>query len=183
MEKIKTFLAGPDCFYPNFEEMRKEKIRVCEEYGLEVLPFGSDAEKKDDKPVTDHSICWDNIERLENSDLVIANLTHFRGPEPDSGTVYECAYAFAKGKKVYAYYDYVDMVTAVEKEYGPVTWEETVKDDGTVVKSPKDKDGRSIENWGKALNLMLTGSFPCIHGSFEDVMKVIAKDLGLVKRA
>ena len=74
------------------------------------------------------------------------------------------------------------MVTAVEKFYGPVTWKEVRKDDGRVVNSPFDKDGRSIENWGKMLNLMLTSTITCVQGSFEDLMQVVAKDLGLVRK-
>lgn len=182
MEKIKTFLAGPDCFYPNYKEIREAKIKLCEKYGLVVLP-NDEYPDEEIKPVTDHSICWTNIKRLEKCDLILANLEHFRGPEPDSGTVFECAYAFAQGKKVYAYYDYPDMITAVEKEYGPVTWKEVVKDDGTVVNSPKDKKGRSIENWGKGINLMLTGTITCVHGNFENLLEVVAKDLNLTKRA
>lgn len=181
-KKIYTFLAGPDCFYPDFEQRKAEKRRLCEQYGLTPLP---NEEFPDDmgNPVTDHSICWGNIKRLEKCELILANLEAFRGPEPDSGTVFECVYAYAKGKKVYAYYDYKDMVTAVEKLHGPVTWREVAKPDGSMVNKPFDKDGNAIENWGKMLNLMLTGTFTCIHGTFEDLLEVVAKDLGLTKKA
>ena len=180
-KKIYTFLAGPDCFYPNFKELRENKRHICEEYGLTALP-NDEFPDVIEQPVTDYNICWSNIKRLEKCELILANLEAFRGPEPDAGTVFECIYAYTKGKKVYAYYDYPDMVTAVEKFYGPVTWKEVRKDDGRVVNSPFDKDGRSIENWGKMLNLMLTSTITCVQGSFEDLMQVVAKDLGLVRK-
>lgn len=181
MEKILTFLAGPDCFYPNYNEWRQKKREQCEKYGLVPLP-NDEYPDEIQQPVTDHSICWGNIKRLEKCDLILANLEAFRGSEPDSGTVFECVYAYAKGKKVYAYYNYPDMVTAVEKEYGPVTWRMVKKGDGREANTPFDKEGRSIENWGRMINLMLTGTITCIHGTFEDLLEVVAKDLGLTKK-
>ena len=90
-------------------------------------------------------------------------------------------YAYAKGKKVYAYYDEEDMITAVDKYYGPVTWKEETTPDGKVIKKAYDKDGAFIEDWGKMVNLMMTGTFPCICGTLEDALELAAKDLGLKK--
>ena len=35
---IYTFLAGPDCFYPDFEEVKAQKQALCKQYGLTPLP-------------------------------------------------------------------------------------------------------------------------------------------------
>jgi nucleoside 2-deoxyribosyltransferase len=179
-KKIYTFLAGPDCFYPDFDEVRTKKQELCRQYGLEPLPNDEFPDILPENP-TDYDICWMNIKRLDRCELVLANLCHFRGSEPDAGTVWDAGYAYAKGKKVYAYYDYPDMLTAVEKEYSPITWVEEERG-GKTVKIPKDKDGANVENFGKMLNLMMTGTFPCIHGTLEDVLEVVAKDLGLTKK-
>ena len=177
---IYTFLAGPDCFYPDFEEVKAQKQALCKQYGLTPLP-NDEFPDVIEPPVTSDKVCWMNIKRLERCELVFANFKHFRGSEPDAGTVWEAVYAYAKGKKVYAYYDEEDMITAVDKYYGPVTWKEETTPDGKVIKKAYDKDGAFIEDWGKMVNLMMTGTFPCICGTLEDALELAAKDLGLKK--
>ena len=95
-----------------------------------------------------------------------------------ANTVYDTS---CPGIKVYAYYDEEDMITAVDKYYGPVTWKEETTPDGKVIKKAYDKDGAFIEDWGKMVNLMMTGTFPCICGTLEDALELAAKDLGLKK--
>lgn len=46
-----------------------------------------------------------NEAMIETCDAVIANLSPFRGAEPDSGTAYECGFARALGKSVLVYTD------------------------------------------------------------------------------
>lgn len=180
-EKIYTFIAGPDCFYPDFEEVRAKKQALCRSYGLEPLP-NDEFPDIVEPPVTSKKICDMNRARLDRCSLVLANLTAFRGTEPDAGTVWEAVYGFTKGKRVYAYFDYPDMIASAEAHYGPVEWREEKGENGEIIKKAYDRDGAFIEDWGSMLNLMLTGSFPCIHGSFEDLLEYVAKDLGLTKK-
>jgi len=44
-----------------------------------------------------------NVDLLDRADIVIANLTPFRGPSMDVGTAFEIGFADARGKKVFGY--------------------------------------------------------------------------------
>jgi len=97
---------------------------------------------------------------------LIANLNPFRGViEPDSGTVFECAYAFAKGKWVIGYLgDQRDVLTKLRQaETGP----------------PADKkicpDGTWVEDFGLPLNLMLARGLTALTGSLDGAIKRAAE--------
>ena len=100
---------------------------------------------------------------IDNCDIVIANLNAFRGKEADSGTIWECGYAFALGKKVYGYMedtsDYVDRFASEEKDV-----EET---------ETYDQTGMAIEDFNHPINLMIACSASILQGEFEDVLKSI----------
>ena len=101
----KIYLAGPDVFKPESIQLGKEKKRVCLSQGFEGLyPLDNEisaegisrqelAKKIDDA----------NVAMIDQADGVIANLDPFRGPSADCGTVWECAYAKAKGIPVVGY--------------------------------------------------------------------------------
>ena len=73
--------------------------------------------------------------------MVLANLTPFRGTEPDSGTVFEMATAIAHGKIVVGYIN----STQIDGEM----WV-TIDDDGAIL----DENGCAIERFGLPINLM-----------------------------
>jgi hypothetical protein len=82
---IKAYLAGPDVFMPNALEHAHRKIEICAKYGITGLaPLNQDAEPTSgqgaDIKWTD--IFHKDIEMMEVSDIIIANLTPFRGLPP-----------------------------------------------------------------------------------------------------
>jgi nucleoside 2-deoxyribosyltransferase len=85
---IKAYLAGPDVFLPNAVEHAHRKIEICAKYGITGLaPLNQDA-----KPASDlgTDIKWTDIfhkdiEMMEASHIIIANLTPFRGPLGSAG--------------------------------------------------------------------------------------------------
>ncbi len=101
---------------------------------------------------------------IDDCDIVIANLDSFRGKECDSGTVWECGYAYALGKRVYAYLsrekNYIDQFKEEEKVFENNNY--------------YDKDGKIIEDFNHPLNLMLSCSiFKIFHGDLEMVLNKI----------
>ena len=81
---------------------------------------------------------------------VLANLTPFRGPSADAGTVYEIGYARGLGLPVFGYSTVATGFTArslaaagAPPDAGP-DW--------------RDRDGMAIERFGLADNLMIPGS-------------------------
>lgn len=163
-----VYLSGPEIFYANYETVLAEKLRLCGEYGFMGLPNENTSLTP---PYDDADLFANIISLLDRCDIIIANLEGFRGPEPDSGVVWECAYGVCNKKRVYGYCSHTDMTAAVAERYSPVTWQENHG-----VSTPFDKDGNRIENWGKPLNLMLTHSIILVQGCFEDALKLVARD-------
>lgn len=94
---------------------------------------------------------------LDSADYVVANLNCFRGNEPDSGTVWEGAYAFAKGKIVIGYIaDDSPMFERLRKLTNDAVYPSE--------HGYEDENQMHIENFGNPLNLMLQHSFHIVIG-------------------
>ena len=104
---MKIYLAGPDVFFPDAKARAAVKKARAAAAGHDTL-FPLDAVLPvtfgvDPGPVVARAIYDANCAMLDAADVVLANLTPFRGPSADSGTVWEIGYAAAQGKKIYGY--------------------------------------------------------------------------------
>ena len=134
-----VYLAGPDVFYPDSRARRDKLLRICKENELiGIYPGDNDI----DPPVA-NTIREANIEMIRNADCILANLSPFRGFEPDSGTVFEVGFATALGKIIVGYSN--DTRPMIER-----LREHQSLDD----KKMTDKDGLMVENFGLPNNLM-----------------------------
>jgi nucleoside 2-deoxyribosyltransferase len=112
----RAYLAGPDVFFPNPLEIGEAKKAICAQHGLEgVFPLDANLDLEGLSPEEQGYRCFDAmVELMESSDLVIANLTPFRGPSMDVGTAVEIGYMHGRGKPVFGYTnvaeDYADRV-------------------------------------------------------------------------
>jgi nucleoside 2-deoxyribosyltransferase len=164
----KIYIAGPDVFESDSLQIGKRLVKLCLEYGFEGLyPLDNVVDFSQDKHKIAQDIYEANILMIQKADIVIANLNSFRGKESDSGTVWECGYAFGLGKDVYGYIDrsgnYIDQFDNDEK---------TQKDGYEV-----DDKNRLIEDFEYPLNLMIACSVKeLIVGDFEDVLSKIKND-------
>ncbi len=164
---LKIYIAGPDVFEKNSLEIGKELSSLCEKYNYKGLyPLDNIADFNQEKRKIADDIFIANVAFIKDADIVIANLNPFRGKEADSGTVWECGFAYGLGKKVYGYMDdtrpYIDKFNPSEKE----------SENGMVF----DKDEKAIEDFNHPLNLMIACSaMEIVQGSFEDVLKKISK--------
>lgn len=135
----KIYLAGPDVFYPDSEARKNKLLKLCEANGfMGIYPGDNDI-----KPADASIIRQANIKMIRESDYVLANLSPFRGFEPDSGTVFEVGYATALGKTVMGYSSDTRPVIQRLREYQSLADTQT-----------RDKDGLHIENFGLPNNLM-----------------------------
>mgnify|MGYP001603388066 CR=1 FL=1 len=163
---VKIYIAGPDVFELDSIEIGQRYKKVCQSYGFEGLYPLDNEISFDNKPqIIAQNIYKANIELIHQADIVIANLNSFRGKEADSGTIWECGYAKALGKKVYGYMNetksYLDSFKKNEKL--PIENSEFT-----------DLQNRVIENFDYPINLMIACSVEeIIEGSFVDVLKVI----------
>jgi nucleoside 2-deoxyribosyltransferase len=150
---MKVYLAGPDVFLPDALELGQAKVELCAAYGLTGL-FPLD--NAIDRARSDASlqIFRGNEAMMNAADAVIANLTPFRGPGADAGTVYELGYMAARAKLCLGYSNdprlYTERVaglTEPESSNGGLT----------------DPDGLTVENFGLADNLMMIHALD-LHG-------------------
>jgi nucleoside 2-deoxyribosyltransferase len=154
MFPYRVYLAGPDLFFTDCAERYGRLKQACRFSGLvgvsPVDELGADFTETVDLA---NRIYRHNMRLLQSCDAVLANLSAFRGTEPDSGTLFEAAYAFAKGIPVVAYT--VDGLSTAERHR--LIRKTSVDQDGTL----RDwSDEGLIENFGLPLNLMISCSFP-----------------------
>ncbi len=114
---LKIYLAGPDVFLADARRAGLRKQEICREFGFEGLfPFDNDAAVAADHVKTFRANCA--LMRL--ADIGVFNVTPFRGPSADPGTVFELGFLFALSKPVFGYTnstsDYLQRVPAV---FGP----------------------------------------------------------------
>jgi nucleoside 2-deoxyribosyltransferase len=101
-----AYLAGPDVFLANAAENAAAKIAICARYGITgYAPLNPDIAQLMRMP---HEVAWrkiylDDIAMMEGCDIVIANLTPFRGASADAGTLVEIGWFLGRGRKVFGY--------------------------------------------------------------------------------
>jgi len=93
---------------------------------------------------------------MDAADAIIANLTPFRGPSADAGTVYELGYMAGRGKLCFAYSN------------DPAPYAKRVARFGDITKSGHghliDRDGLTVEDFGLPDNLMMIHTLD-LHGA------------------
>ncbi|MBI5260540.1 MAG: nucleoside 2-deoxyribosyltransferase [Bradyrhizobium sp.] len=150
---MKIYLAGPDVFLPVAVEIGRRKAAICASHGLTSLypldnaidPAAEDASLR---------IFHANKAMMDEASAVIANLTPFRGPGADPGTVYELGYMAGSGKLCLGYSNdpspYADRVARfidVSPEQGRLV----------------DAHGLTVEDFGLTDNLMMVHALD-LHG-------------------
>ncbi|EJW09569.1 Nucleoside 2-deoxyribosyltransferase [Rhodovulum sp. PH10] len=127
------YLAGPDVFHPDAAEIGRRKVAMCAAAGLTGLfPLDNEPGNENEPPPRSIDIFRDNTALMDRAKAIIANLTPFRGPSADPGTVYELGFMAGRGKLCLGYSNdprpYIDRVA---------------------------EDGLRVENFGLADNLMI----------------------------
>jgi nucleoside 2-deoxyribosyltransferase len=155
----RAYLAGPEVFLPNKAEVFAAKAALCDRYGVEPAP-PMDAAALAPGDRLSRQIYQRNIKLMDAADLIIANLSPFRGPSADVGTVFELGYGFAKGLPVFGYSnDPRNYLDRVEAFLGP----STPGKDG----QKYDRDGYAIEDLDLADNLMIDETLEGFGGVFR----------------
>jgi nucleoside 2-deoxyribosyltransferase len=91
----KIYLAGP-LFTVAEQRFNADLAKFLESHGFEVwLPQDHEPRRN-----TARAIFQMDITALDAADMVVACMD---GPDPDSGTAWECGYAYAKGKPIVCY--------------------------------------------------------------------------------
>jgi nucleoside 2-deoxyribosyltransferase len=141
-----VYLAGPEVFLPDAAAVGRHKKVLCEAHGLVGLfPLDNDIAAAGTGIPPDRAIFRLNLAMMRRADAGIFNLSPFRGPGADAGTVFELGLMHGLGKPVFGYTNAGG--TLLERTPG------AVRDAATGVW--RDPDGLLIEDFGNADNLML----------------------------
>ena len=149
----RIYLAGPDVFLPDAIAWMERKKAICAGYRLTgVSPLDALADEPAD---WGHLPEWRRI-ALRNESYIrscaamLANLTPFRGPSADVGTVYEVGFARGLGLKIFGYAtvaaSFLDRTLAylgAGRQAPDGSW--------------RDTDGLMVEQFGLFDNLMIEG--------------------------
>jgi nucleoside 2-deoxyribosyltransferase len=142
---MKIYLAGPDVFLPDAVDIGLRKVELCARYGLVGLyPLDNaiDIEAKD----ASLQIFRGNEAMMNEAHAIIANLTPFRGPGADAGTVYELGYMAGRGRMCLGYSNDPSSYAERVREFTEVTSRE-----GRLI----DAKGLTVEDFGLTDNLMM----------------------------
>jgi nucleoside 2-deoxyribosyltransferase len=154
---MRLYLAGPDVFLPDPLARGAVLKAACAARGLVgVFPLdplaGGDLPEWADLPEP-LRIARRNETHIAACDALLANLTPFRGPSADVGTVYELGYARALGRPVFGWSNDARRFTQRTRNFCKVS--------GNI-----DADGLQIEDFGLADNLMVDGAIAASSGAF-----------------
>lgn len=152
---MNIYLAGPDVFLPDAVEIGKRKAAICARHGV-TGHYPLDNAVDLSAPDASLTIFKSNEAMMDAADAVIANLTPFRGPSADAGTVYELGYMAARGKFCLAYSNDPALYLERVKRFGPVT----KSADGLLT----DRDGLIVEDFGHPDNFMMIHALD-VHGA------------------
>ncbi|TPG55701.1 nucleoside 2-deoxyribosyltransferase [Roseomonas nepalensis] len=154
------YLAGPEVFLPDADALAQAKRAVCARHGATGI-FPTDPV---DCPEADHAeeawlaIYLRNEAHIRRADALIANLTPFRGPSADPGTVYELGFMRALGRPVAGYSNTDTPFTERTRAFlGPAA---RPRPDGEW----EDAEGLHLEAFGLHDNLMIDGGLRAAGG-------------------
>jgi nucleoside 2-deoxyribosyltransferase len=161
----RVYLAGPDVFFPEPLNIARGQKDFLAALGMEgVFPLDSQEEGKT-LSKSAFAIFKTNRELIDSCQALLANVTPFRGPSADVGTVWEIGYACGQQKPVVAYTEdlsvYRDKVFQGGWSFGP--------------NDTRDKGGNEIEDFGDIDNLMLTQSVITICPTFEEAATALRR--------
>lgn len=142
---MKIYLAGPDVFLHDALEIGRRKVELCTRHGLTgryPLDNAIDVAAGD----ASLQIFRGNEAMMIEADAIIANLTPFRGPGADAGTVYELGYMAGRGKLCLGYSNHPACYADRVRQFTDVD-----SRDGRLI----DAHGLTVEDFGLTDNLMM----------------------------
>jgi nucleoside 2-deoxyribosyltransferase len=143
----RAYLAGPDVFLPNAAEHAARKVAISARHGIEGLPpLNEDLSALARLPPDQawRAIFAKDLEMMRSADLVIANLTPFRGPSADPGTLVELGWFLGRNKPIFAYSNAATPFAERSRAH--------------LAAIPDPLPGLAVEGFGLPDNLMIPGA-------------------------
>lgn len=143
---MRIYLAGPEVFLPEPLRVGAAKQAICIRHGcVGVFPLDAPAPMPSGPPDW-RRIHAANEAHIQGCDVLIANLTPFRGIAADPGTVFELGYMRGLGRPVWGY------------THTPADYRARVPGARHDGHGWRDAEGLEVEDFGLAENLMLEGA-------------------------
>jgi nucleoside 2-deoxyribosyltransferase len=171
--EMRVYLSGPDVFFPNAIEIGQAKKKICARFGLEgVYPLDADFSgllALKTPAVMGYASFRLMVGLMESCDLVIANMTPFRGPSMDVGTAVEIGYMHGRGKPVFGY---TNVVTDYAERVPPdgFTVEPFCLIDNCMVEGPVRETGSLVIRHAAPAGEIYT----CLDGFTECVRQAVS---------
>ena len=162
---MRVYLAGPDVFLPRPHERGAALKAICARYGLTGV-FPLDPPDAPDPPAwaalpPAQRLALRNEAHIRASAALIANLTPFRGPSADAGTVFELGFMRALGRLVFGWTNAAGDFAARTRAF----LGDTAAPDAQG--GWRDADGMAVEDFGCIDNLMIDGAVLASGGALE----------------
>jgi len=156
----RVYLAGPDVFLADAVPRAEQAKGICRRYGLIGV---SPLDALDEEPAAWSGLSeaarihLRNEAHIRSCDALIANLTPFRGPSADVGTVFELGFMRALGRPVFGYA--TTAVPFLARSLGFLGPAATSRDGAWY-----DGAGMLVEAFGLSDNLMIDGAISASGG-------------------
>jgi nucleoside 2-deoxyribosyltransferase len=150
----RIYLAGPEVFLREAIAIAEGKKRICRAHGFEgVFPLDNEVRSAGlSKRDVGVRVSRANEDLMRSCDLLIANMTPFRGPSMDAGTAFEMGFMRALGRIVLGYSNCEESF--LERTRRVLGERARLRDDGQI----EDEYGMFVEDRGFGDNLMLDGA-------------------------
>jgi nucleoside 2-deoxyribosyltransferase len=142
-----AYLAGPDVFLPNAPEHAARKAAICARHGITALPpLNEDVATLAAMTEAEawRAIYAKDLALMERADLVIANLTPFRGASADAGTLVELGWFLGRGRPIFGYSNSATPFAA--------------RNAALLDRVPDPMPGLTVSGFGLPDNLMIPGA-------------------------
>jgi nucleoside 2-deoxyribosyltransferase len=158
---MRIYLAGPEVFLPDALQLAALKKAICARHGaLGVFPLDAIADAAADAAGERFlEIYLRNEAHIRACDALVANLTPFRGPSADPGTVYELGFMRALGRPVAGYSN--DDRSFLARSRAFLGDAARRRADGLW----EDAEGLHLEDFGRIDNLMIDGGIVAAGGT------------------
>ena len=158
---MRIYLAGPEVFLPDADALADAKRAICARHGATGI-FPTDpvhCPRADGCAEAWLAIYLRNEAHIRGADALIANLTPFRGPSADAGTVYELGFMRALGRPIAGYANTILPFTERTRAFlGEAARQ---RPDGAW----EDSEGLHLESFGLHDNLMIDGGIEAAGGA------------------
>lgn len=159
---MRVYLAGPEVFLPDALDIAAAKKRICAAHGLQgVFPFDPPPESTPAHHPYWLRIYLQNEAHIRSCGALIANLTPFRGPSADAGTVFELGFMRGLGRPVLGYTNEAADFLARSRAF--LGGRARPRSDG----GWEDAETMGLEDFGLTDNLMIDGGIAASGGALE----------------